>query len=125
MHSRAPLKIMVLCCICEKPAFDLYEPAPLCWWCCRTYAEAQQKSVAEVVADSYYEEIEIWILREFMDRVTAVRPKLATKVEGLLEHLDDLTVGEAAQFASFTPMEREFLRSRLSEIMDAAVGAPA
>jgi hypothetical protein len=116
---------MMHCCICQKPAFDLYGPAPLCWWCCRTYAEAQQKSVAEVVSDSYYEEIEFWILREFMDRVTAVRPKLATKVEGLLEHLDDLTVGEAAQFASFTPMEREFLRSRLSEIMDAAVGTPA
>jgi hypothetical protein len=77
------------------------------------------------VADCCYADVEGWILAEFLSRVWSVRPKLAAKAEALIQHLDDLTADEGLQFANFSPAEREFLRSRLSEIMDAAVGTPA
>jgi hypothetical protein len=116
---------MVLCCVCEKKAVYLHPVAPLCWWCCRTFAEAEGKSVMEVVADSTYSDLEVWILREFMARVTAVRPLLARKVERLLQNIDGLSVADAERFASFTPMECQFLLSRLQEITDASRGVSA
>jgi hypothetical protein len=73
------------------------------------------------VAHVAYSEVEGWVLRELLDRVRSVRPKLAGKLEGLLEHLDELTVDEAKMFAGFTPAEREYLRSRLDEIVSASI----
>jgi hypothetical protein len=110
------------CCMCERPRFN--ETTRYCWLHVRALANLEERSILEV-ADCCYADVEGWILAEFMDRVRSVRPKLAVKAEALIQHLDELTADESLQFTSFTPAEGEFLRSRLSEIMDAAVGTPA
>ena len=106
------------CCMCERPRFN--DTTQYCWLHARTIANLQGRTVMEV-ANCAYEGVENWALREFLDRVRSVRPKLALKVEGLLEHLDGLSVAEAEMFAGFTPAECEFLRSRLDEIFSASI----
>jgi hypothetical protein len=108
--------------MCERPRFN--ETTQYCWLHVRALANLQERPITEV-ADCCYADIESGILQELADRVAAVRPKLAIKLGLFLEHLDRLSVEEAEQFAAFTPMEREFLRSRLEEITTAALGVPS
>jgi hypothetical protein len=112
----------VKCCMCERPRFNA--TTRFCWFHARAIANLQERSVVEV-ANCCYADIEFCILQELVERVAAVRPKLALKLAGLLEHLDALTPDEGLQFAHFSSAEREFLRSRLEEIVTAAMGMPA
>lgn len=77
------------------------------------------------IADCTYSDLENWVLIELWDRTTAVHPKLADRLETLINNLDNLSVREGEQLASFTPAEAKFLRSRLEEIYTAALGTPA
>jgi hypothetical protein len=109
----------VKCSMCERPRFN--ESTPYCWLHARAVAGLEERSVMELIGDCCYKDVETWVFCEFLDRIRSVRPKLAGKVELLIENLQVLTVPEAEQFADFSPAEREFLRSRLDEIVSASI----
>ncbi|MGE5057241.1 MAG: hypothetical protein ACM3WP_24040 [Acidobacteriota bacterium] len=116
---------MVRCIVCEKPAFDLHPSAPLCWIHARTWAEQIEHKPLLEICGRRYEDAEAQILKEFLARVKAVRPRLGRKMRRLIENLDALTVDEAEVFADLKPEETEFMASILEEILSAKTGVTA